>query len=165
MSEGFTSKSEGKRDIPSSLVEDFRQELVLYQMRVSPAEVKVYERMGVETFQKFYLATVGYVLSSFSKNGRYKYIDGVSERAIESAVQDTENLEVLHTVGGILMLIKSLSDIANEQPEKGVAFLAVNVLLNLYPVLLQRMRRFRLQEAYTRKKKARLKRKRGERRS
>lgn len=128
-------------------------------MRVNPEEVKLYERIGVKTFQKFYLATVGYVLNSFSKDKRYKYIEGVSEDAIVRAVRDTEALELLHTVGGILMLIKSLSDIANDQAEKGLAFLAVNVLLNIYPVLLQRMRRFRLQEAYARKKAIRFERK------
>ena len=100
--------------------------------------------MGVERFKKFLLATFWR-----NKDQRNKYFNG-SRKGIATLVEQSKKSEFGHLVPFVLLSLASIYLLII-----GMTFLAsltflINILGNLYPVLLQRHHRMRIQNLQTR---------------
>ncbi len=124
------------------------EEFTLYNLHASEKEIAVYEKMGVKQFRLFYLATIGRLVK---KTSGQNFIKGTSVEAIDKAMNSTINIETAHTMVGVVMVVGQIGMFANGHVGAGVASVALNVLINLYPILMQRANRYELLNAKKRK--------------
>ncbi len=111
------------------------------EYRIQPWESRLYEKLGVRAFQRVYNATVGTLVKKVS--GR-DFVQTPTRRGLEEAIESTVNIEALHWVGGIIMGIDSVQYFANGEWSKAALATSLNILVNAYPIILQRYNRGRM---------------------
>jgi len=100
---------------------------------------KIYKVLGVNWFRKILLATIWK-----SQNQRKKYFDG-KEKGISNLVEQSEKSEFGHLIPFIIICFLSLYLIAIGAIKLAVLSLLINLIGNLYPIILQRHHRMRIQ--------------------
>ena len=101
---------------------------------------RVYELLGVKYFQKAYLATVGKIALP---NG--KWINK-TKRGFENFDFSTKLYETIHTVFGIAYACYDLNHYqSNESVKNLLGGCLINALINIYPIMLQRYNRARVE--------------------
>lgn len=133
---------------PEYLTGDEPDKHTLYRLHPDEKEMEMYEKLGVEQFRLFYLATIGRLVSRVSGE---KFISGTSAVALNKAIESTLDLETTHTIGFLFMLIGEIGMYANENYSGATAGVALNVLVNLYPIFMQRANRYKLLRVRDRK--------------
>jgi glycosyl-4,4'-diaponeurosporenoate acyltransferase len=103
----------------------------------------LYEALGVKFFKRYLLPTEHLVRHSLG--GKALRGDQVHLRAdLERLLWETKRNETIHVLGfilfGVVLLVKS-KDISIVE---WFVFVAVNLYVNVYPILLQRYNRIRL---------------------
>ncbi|VVB77846.1 Uncharacterised protein [uncultured archaeon] len=105
---------------------------------------RVYEWLGIKYFQKAYLATFGKIA-----NPSGKWIDDKSTESLKSYIAGTRALELAHIGLAGFFLAGDLIIASNSENNNSLGgFLrgcAVNLAINLYPIILQRYNRTRVQ--------------------
>jgi hypothetical protein len=120
----------------------------LYNLHATETEMATYEKLGVKQFRFFYLATIGRLVKKLSGKN---FIEGTSVEAINKAMNETLRIETAHTLGGMFMIIGHIGMFGNGHIAEGTASVALNVLVNLYPIFMQRANRHDLLNAKKRK--------------
>ncbi len=111
-------------------------------------EIEILKMMGVEEFRLFYLATIGYLVHKLTDQ---QFVTGTSVEALEKAASDTEKIEVMHVMAAPPMFIKSLADLVEGRTMQGSIGLLLNTVINVYPIMMQRYNRKRIQDILDRK--------------
>ena len=119
----------------------FEERLKDDQYRVGDWEPAIYKRLGVELFRKAYLRTVGAVIEKVSGQ---KFIKSHTRQGLEDAVENTVNIEAMHSVGALLMVPGIIDNFANGQYLRGTIYTGVNIFVNVYPIMMQRSNRKRM---------------------
>lgn len=110
---------------------------------------RAYELIGVHKFKRF-LPTSGDLVSRW--RGK-RWVSWLGHRTVESLIaheRRTRNWEARHIFGLVSMLALSWWSIEVKGKGSWAALLAANLLINGYPILLQRYNRVRLEAAMTR---------------
>lgn len=111
-----------------------------YQIH-NPDKLKgVYDFLGVKYFRKFLLATFWR-----NKNQRKLYFDG-KRTGISTLVEQSMKSEFGHLMPFIMINAASVYFIAIDLFELGMFTIMINVVGNLYPIILQRQHRMRIQQ-------------------
>ena len=71
-------------------------------------------------------------------------IDTPTRLGIERAIENTTKLEAVHVIGIIPLLYGSIQDFYRGHTLAGALFVAVNILVNVYPIMLQRCNRAKM---------------------
>ncbi len=100
---------------------------------------KTYELLGVDLFRKILLATIWK-----SQKQRKKYFDG-KEKGISNLVEQSEKSEFGHLIPFIIICFICIYLITIGAIKLAVISLLINLIGNLYPIILQRHHRMRIQ--------------------
>lgn len=100
---------------------------------------KIYRTLGVDRFRKLLLATLWR-----GKKQRKKYFDGTKAGITHLEEQSTKS-EFGHLIPFVVLSLVSIYLIFVDQIQLSIFTLLFNILGNLYPVLLQRHHRMRIQ--------------------
>ena len=142
-------KNEGFfNSVPELLTGEEPEGFNLYRLHPNEREMAMYEGLGVKQFKLFYLATIGRLIKRLSGQ---KFIEGTSIEAIDKAIDSTLTLETMHTMGGMFMTMGEVGMYGNGNFAAGTVSVALNVLVNLYPVFMQRANRYEILKAKKRK--------------
>lgn len=114
--------------------------------RISHPErlLAIYRRLGVEGFRRVLLATLWR-----SPSKRDSYFDGTAD-GLRHLGTKARKSEFGHAVSFVLLCVVSVVFAATGALALGLLTFGINVLGNLYPVLLQRHHRLRLQRLQAR---------------
>lgn len=107
----------------------------------------LYERLGVRTFKKFVPFgdyTNRLVRSLLASN--FKIVSNISSAMVW--VLFTVLVEAFHTLVFIVFAAFMVSNLLDQEYAKAVANLAVNLMVNVYPIIVQRYNRIRLLRAF-----------------
>ncbi len=100
---------------------------------------KVCKSLNVNAFRKMLLATLWK-----SKTQRAKHFDGTKD-GIKNLVVQSKKSEFGHLIPFVLLIFISLYFLAIQKTGLAIWTLVINIIGNLYPVLLQRHHRMRIQ--------------------
>ena len=104
-------------------------------------ERPIYEFMGIRYFRMLYLSTLGWLIEKFSGQ---KFVEDTSADGLKEAMEQSVTIEARHLLGAILMTPGVTSSLHNGNITNGVIFAIVNLLVNIYPIMLQRYNRGRI---------------------
>lgn len=99
----------------------------------------VYERLKVDWFRKFLLATFWR-----SQKQRKKYFNG-KRTGISTLIEQSKKSEFGHLIPFVILNIVSIYLITVDLFELAVFTIALNLIGNMYPIILQRKHRMRIQ--------------------
>ncbi len=103
---------------------------------------KLYEKFGVKKFQKLYFATAWRIASLIKKD--IKWVSGTSRRDLESFEDFTRFLEGMHVASSPPFLCGFIYQVAQEDYVGATMTFAMNTVVNVYPIMLQRYNRTRV---------------------
>jgi hypothetical protein len=107
---------------------------------------EVCKTLGLGRFKKFLLATFWR-----NKDQRSKYFDG-TKKGIATLAEQSKKSEFGHLIPFILLSVASIYLLTLSLPLMACLTFVINILGNLYPVLLQRNHRMRIQKLQLSKK-------------
>lgn len=110
---------------------------------------KIYEAFGVRRFKKFMFS--GEYMNAFLRksNPNHKLIS--DENSAKSWEMFTRANESVHLAGLTWFGYNMLNELADSDLDKAAVYLAVNVAVNIYPIMLQRYNRARIYKVLDRK--------------
>jgi hypothetical protein len=107
---------------------------------------RLYRLLGVRGFKR-YLPTSGDLVSRWQGIARIQRAQGGLDQALRRWERVTRSYEARHIFGALSMLAISWWSITFHNKGQWPALIAANLLINGYPILLQRYNRVRLQSA------------------
>lgn len=110
-----------------------------YKIQRIPFQKKIYKLLKVETFRKFLLATVWR-----KKEAQKKFFDG-TKSGIENLIVQSKKSDFGHFVPMIILFCLAIYWLIIGKWEIALLTTLINIFFNLYPILLQRQHRMRIQ--------------------
>jgi hypothetical protein len=110
---------------------------------------RVYELLGIRLFKR-YLPTTGDLVSRLRGRRWVRWAGDLTERQLADHERRTRSWEGRHIFGGLSMLALTWWSVEVKGKGDWLALLVGNLLINGYPILLQRYNRVRLQSAMAR---------------
>lgn len=109
-------------------------------------DCRLYRLLGVRSFKR-YLPTSGDLVTRWRGITRIKRTHGGLDQALRRYERVTRSYEARHMFGALSMFAISWWSITFHDNGQWPALIAANVLINGYPIMLQRYNRIRLQSA------------------
>jgi hypothetical protein len=109
-------------------------------------DCRLYRLLGVRSFKR-YLPTSGDLVTRWQGITRIQRAHGGLDQALRRHERVTRSYEARHIFGALSMLAISWWSITFHDKGQWPALVAANVLINGYPIILQRYNRIRLQSA------------------
>ena len=109
----------------------------------------LYRRLGIRFFKR-YLPTSGDIVSRWRGMARIRRSEGGLDQALRGYERVTRTHEARHIVGALSMLAISWWAIVLHDRGQWPALIIANVIINGYPIMLQRYNRIRLETAMAR---------------
>ena len=109
---------------------------------------ELYEHLGIRAFKKYMPFPTGDIVGKIVGMPSILPSEGSPEERLRSLVEKTKFLEQIHLVGltimGTLGLVGECTTLSELQPIKSLAVIsASNIVINVYPIMLQRYNRLR----------------------
>ena len=104
---------------------------------------ELYERLGARLYKK-YVPTSGDVVTRFRKKKRLKVSQLGRRRALEEHEKQTRKWEWRHLVSAILLQAWAIFAGFSIGPEQFWISTTINLLVNIYPIIVQRFNRARI---------------------
>ena len=109
---------------------------------------KLYENLGVKTFKKF-LPTMGGYMCRLTG---YRWINGKKDLGMRDFW--TRVYETIHLTIGSVVTVQTIDKIADGDYDGAAIQTALNLLVNVYPIMMQRYNRSRIYRTQERRKDA-----------
>ena len=103
---------------------------------------KLYGKLGVKQFHRLYLATFGRVIKFLSREDRW--IKDFSNESLENLEKWTRLYEGVHFIGNLTFTPLIINNLVNGNYEQAITGVAMNTVINIYPIMMQRYNRSRI---------------------
>ena len=111
---------------------------------------RLYEALGVRGFQKLYFMTLGKLVEGLC--GQKPGLSDISDESLENYENFTRGLEMIHLPLAAVCSPLVIRLFANGDYKLGAINLAIQALVNYYPIMLQRYNRARVYRILERRK-------------
>ncbi len=118
---------------------------VLFKIRSFEKSGKLYKALGVKPFQKLHKYTYGALVNFLADRDVYS-IKGNSTEVLSLQAWGTKVYEVPHQVFNVLMINSMYNNYLDGEIGMLKFNLVGNILINVYPIMLQRYKRNRLEK-------------------
>jgi len=107
---------------------------------------KLYKALGVRKFQKAWTSVVeGFVGKMDHEAVKEGYVKSYDYSELKRYINFSKAAELIHAGSAVLLLPGTLAQFSNGKYVQGTALAALNVFGNLYPIMLQRFNRARIE--------------------